>query len=324
MGDPSGVGPEVCWKGITQQLLSQARISLIGIDSVLSESQSRFSSHLGKEAKNIDLISLSDSYQAPLEKGTPSVISGQSALEAIRLATDLCLNNDADALVTAPVSKKAIEMAGTPFTGHTEWISSRCGTYDEMMMMSDLSQKLHVGYLTTHIPLKKVSKILSPDLVERRLRQCLEFRSQLGDLRPIAICGLNPHAGENGLIGSEEDVIICPVVKKLQKESHPIEGPFPADTLFVESQRKRFSIILSLFHDQGGIPFKMLAFDKGVNHTLGLPIVRTSVDHGTAWDIAWQGKASGTSMTAAIEMAILRSKAGWKEQSSIHNDAPNP
>jgi len=313
MGDPAGIGPEVCWKGITASLLDQARISVVGVANILNEARDRFAGHLEGRIQEVAVISTPRQDTSGLQRGRPSSISGGLALEAISLSTDLCLENLAQAMVTAPVSKEAIEMAGTPFTGHTEWISSRCGNHDEMMMMSDLSRRLHVGYLTTHVPLKKLPGLVTPNLVERRLRQCLTFRAQLKDPRPVAICGLNPHAGENGLLGEEEEETIKPTIRKLQEEGLPVEGPFPADTLFVASQREHFSILLALYHDQGGIPFKMLAFDRGVNHTLGLPIIRTSVDHGTAWSIAWQGKASGSSMTAAIEMALLRAKAGWKD-----------
>ena len=323
MGDPAGIGPEVCWKGITPKLLDLATISIVGDQEIIEESKLLYSQELSERTKEVSIFPTENSSFKPLERCRPSGASGECALKAIQIATDICLNNKADAMVTAPVSKEAIEMSGTPFTGHTEWISNRCGNHDEMMMMSDLSQKLHVGYLTTHVPLAKLPSLITTNLIQRRLEQCLSFRDLIRDPRPIAICGLNPHAGENGLLGTEEEDIIKPVIQKLQQTGHPIEGPFPADTLFVKNLREKFSILLALYHDQGGIPFKMLAFDQGVNHTLGLPIIRTSVDHGTAWDIAWKGQASGKSMTAAIELALLRAEAGWKEQVPHHNTKPN-
>lgn len=323
MGDPAGIGPEVCWKGITSELLERCDISIVGDPEILNKARLFANESIKSDDSPIQIIPL-NSPSISLTPGKPSAESGRLALEAISIGTDLCLQGKADAMVTAPVSKEAIEMSGTPFIGHTEWISTRCGNHNEMMMMSDLEQSLHIGYLTTHLPLKKVPSVLSKELVENRLLHCLDFRGQLKDPRPIAICGLNPHAGENGLLGEEEIKYFLPVIDKLKQEGHPIEGPFPADTLFISSQRKKYSIILSIYHDQGGIPFKMLAFDHGVNHTLGLPIIRTSVDHGTAWPIAWQGVASSTSMTAAIKLALIRAEAGWKEPSPHHNTHPKP
>jgi 4-hydroxy-L-threonine phosphate dehydrogenase PdxA len=163
--------------------------------------------------------------------------------------------------------------------------------------------------VTTHVALCELPTIITEELVLKRLQTTWKFLVDSNIEQSIAVCGLNPHAGENGVLGNEESKHIIPAMEMARKEGIKCEGPYPADTLFIESKRKNYGAILAMYHDQGGIPFKMLSFDHGVNHTLGLPIIRTSVDHGTGWDIAWQGKASPKSLESAIKMAMTLAKA---------------
>ena len=317
MGDPAGVGPEIIAKVNWENIFHKAIPIIYGNRNIIEKAFTNYSNNSFKIIENNNFEKLSDhalyfietdSFDiSDLDFGKASKKSGEASLKAIQFATDACIDGLASAMITAPVSKEAIEMTGIYFHGHTEWISNRCGDFDEMMMMS--SDKLNVGYVTTHLPLKELSETIDQNLVFNRIQTLHNFLTDSKQNTKIAVCGLNPHAGENGVIGNEEIQSIIPAIKKAQSEGIDCKGPFPADTLFIESQRKQYGAILAMYHDQGGIPFKMLAFDHGVNHTLGLPIIRTSVDHGTAWDIAWKGKASASSLEAAIDMAITLSEA---------------
>jgi 4-hydroxythreonine-4-phosphate dehydrogenase len=317
MGDPAGVGPELCLKALRKINFPEGIMPVIVGDlSALTKANEKFS--LGCSLvtlQNLDDLSVDRMQMAvlpagqldlhKLELGKASAEGGAAALAAIDVATDACLAEQALAMVTAPVSKEAIEMSGVPFSGHTGHISKRCGDHDEMMMMSAIHQNLHIGYVTTHVSIAELPHVLSSELVLSRICESSRFAASLG-LSSIALCGLNPHCGENGMMGDEEQTIIAPAMEKAKLMGIDCRGPFPADTLFIEDQRQQHDVILAMYHDQGGIPFKMLAFDDGVNHTLGLPIVRTSVDHGTAWPIAWKGVVREGSMVAAIELALKR------------------
>ncbi len=317
MGDPAGVGPELCLKALLGfEFPSGVSPVIVGDVGVLREVNLRFGYGLDiheikspkdvvGEGRRCCVLSSSSIDWQSLSFGEPSAAGGSAALAAIDMATDLCLAEEAIGMVTGPVSKEAIELGGVKFSGHTGHISKRCGDFDEMMMMSAPDKKLHIAYVTTHIAIADLPNALSEDLIVRRILECWRFAKSLG-LSSVAVCGLNPHCGENGMMGSEELDVISPAVAKACDLGVDCRGPYPADTLFVEQQRLQHDVILAMYHDQGGIPFKMLAFDDGVNHTLGLPIVRTSVDHGTAWPIAWQGKVRDGSMRAAMDLAIQR------------------
>jgi 4-phospho-D-threonate 3-dehydrogenase / 4-phospho-D-erythronate 3-dehydrogenase len=312
MGDPAGIGPEILAKQNWNQITSKAIPIIFGNREILNEAFLAYGDQNLIKLDDFNNNSLkndtvfvyeSDNFNLNnLKKGMPSKLSGESSLNAISTATDTCINKNVHAMVTAPVSKEAIEMTGIDFHGHTEWISNRCGDYDEMMMMS--SHDLNVGYVTTHIPLNQLHEKITCELVLRRIESTHRFLLDSKQNPKIAVCGLNPHAGENGILGDEEIQAIIPAINRAKELGIQCSGPYPADTIFIESQRKKYGAILAMYHDQGGIPFKMLAFDTGVNHTLNLPIIRTSVDHGTAWDIAWKDKASSSSLFKAIEMAI--------------------
>jgi len=319
-GEPAGIGPDLvlqlaglAWAADLRVFadpdLLRARAQQLGLQVTLEvRSQPVAGLHQPGRLKVVPVA-----LAQPVQTGQLNPANAAYVLRCLELACDACQAGELAAMVTGPVHKGVINEAGVAFSGHTEFLAMRTGTPLVVMMLA--TPRLRVALVTTHLPLAKVSAAITSErllAVTRILAADLRTRFALPQPR-ILVCGLNPHAGENGLLGEEEEQTIKPAVWKLREEGLPVEGPFPADTLFVASQREHFSILLALYHDQGGIPFKMLAFDRGVNHTLGLPIIRTSVDHGTAWSIAWQGKASGSSMTAAIEMALLRAKAGWKD-----------
>jgi 4-hydroxythreonine-4-phosphate dehydrogenase len=243
---------------------------------------------------------------------SPSAISpgevtrsaGQASLQAITLAVNLARSSIVDAIVTGPISKQALHKAGSRFPGHTELLQHLTSSRHVAMML--VSPTMRVGLATIHIPLSKVPKILSRTLLRDRIR--IIYNALITDWRirrpKLAVLGLNPHAGENGEIGSEEAKIISPVIKALRVEGMNIEGPFPADAFFGTYKRGSFDAVVAMYHDQGLIPLKMSSFEKGVNVTVGLPTVRTSPDHGTAFDIAGRGIASASSMTMAIKLAV--------------------
>lgn len=314
MGDPAGIGPEIIAKALSSQWLKSHAIVVVGAENILGEAFQKYNSAVQEPLREFDPL---ENFTAGLRikkvaepdgaiaKACVSAKAGKIALECVRVATEMCLSKQVDAMVTTPVSKEAIELNNIAFDGHTGFIAKCCGVSDEMMMMSH--EGLNVGYVTTHLPLAQVPNNLTESLVLNRLRLSWDYLKSMKIVpEKIALCGLNPHAGEGGHMGREEIDILMPALKKAQEEGIVCEGPFPSDTLFVERFRRQFGVILALYHDQGGIPFKMLAFDHGVNHTLGLPIIRTSVDHGTAWDIAWQGKASELSLISAMKMAYTR------------------
>jgi 4-hydroxythreonine-4-phosphate dehydrogenase len=206
------------------------------------------------------------------------------------------------AVVTGPIHKEALQLAGVRFPGHTEILAAMTGSRSVCMMMA--SREITVSLVTTHVNYEAVPEMLSRRRIVEVIRLTAEAVGRIRRRAPrLVVCGLNPHAGEHGLFGAEEDEIIVPAVEDARKKGFNVEGPIPADTAFVPTRRRTTDAYVCMYHDQGLIPFKMLAFETGVNITLGLPIVRTSVDHGTAFDIAWQGKASAESLVQAILMA---------------------
>jgi 4-hydroxythreonine-4-phosphate dehydrogenase len=237
----------------------------------------------------------------PVAPGLLSAEAGRAALEAIRAATRLCIEGHAAAMVTAPVNKEAVTLAGEPFTGHTEFIAALCGARESWMLLA--SDRLRVVHVTTHVPLRRAC-----DLDRGRVRRTIAIAHDAGLLlgfdRPrIAVCGLNPHAGEHGLFGDEDARLIAPAVAEARLAGAAAEGPLPADTVFLKAVRGDYDVVVAMYHDQGHIPAKLLGFEHTVNVSLGLPIVRTSVDHGTAFDIAGKGVADPGSMVAALRLA---------------------
>jgi 4-hydroxythreonine-4-phosphate dehydrogenase len=321
MGDPSGVGPEIVVKALASPRLRRVcRPLVVGRLPVMAAAARAAGS-------DIEFVPVGDKLPAarrsrcPLVEtgperdpippfGRPSAIGGRAAIEAITEAICLALDGRADAIVTAPISKEAIRAAGSPFPGHTEMLAAFTGAKRHAMML--VGGPLRVSLATIHVPLAQVPSLITARGVRDVIELTWEAVRRLGLRRPkIAVCGLNPHAGEAGIMGGEERRVIAPAVRALAKRGVPVSGPYPADTVFFRAARGEFAAVVAMYHDQGLGPLKTLAFDTGVNLTLGLPIIRTSVDHGTAFDIAGTGRASAQSLLAAVELAatMARSRA---------------
>jgi 4-hydroxythreonine-4-phosphate dehydrogenase len=241
--------------------------------------------------------------------GRPSREAGLCAIEALRRGLLLVETNQADALVTAPVSKESFRMADHGFPGHTEWLAARCQAPQAAMLM--VAGPLRAILLTRHVPLVQVAKHLSRSLVQQSVQLGYDFVKKYVASRPkLVLCGLNPHAGDHGIIGKEEQRIYLPAIRSLRKKGISISGPVPADTAFLHMAQGRYDLALAAYHDQGMIPLKLFAPEKVVNITLGLPFIRTSPGHGTAYDIAGKGKADARPMIEAILLAASFVKRG--------------
>lgn len=316
LGDPSGIGPEVALKALAALPKENANRYLLIGDRILIEHWNKcLGLSLGiKPYRREDNSSrytfynpLKSSLSDPLPQG--SIEAGTAAMAWLQHGAELCLRGEIHALVTAPVNKEAIIKTGVPFTGQTEYLSKLAGTQETAMMLlgtDDRGRWLRVVLVTTHLPICDVPSQIQPAKIERAIRLA---RSACQKLKlpssRIGVCGLNPHAGEGGHLGREEIEKIAPVVKKMRQEGYGVEGPLPADTLFYQAYRGEFEIVVAMYHDQGLAPLKMVAFESGINWTLGLPFIRTSPDHGTAYDIAGQGVANPQSMLAAIHLATV-------------------
>jgi 4-hydroxythreonine-4-phosphate dehydrogenase len=241
--------------------------------------------------------------EEPIEWGVLSATAGQAAIAAIEAGARLCLNHILGAIATAPINKEALKLAGSPFPGHTEMLASLCGSSDSLMCF--FAGDLKVFLLTIHVSLADAIRAITKERVASAIVLADRELRRFGIARPrIAVAGLNPHAGEHGLFGSEEAREITPAIAECRNNLNiEVSGPFPADTLFVRAARGEFDAVAACYHDQGLIPVKCLAFGKAVNVTLGLPIIRTSVDHGTAFDIAGRGVADPSSMIEAMLLA---------------------
>jgi len=298
MGDPAGVGPELAVKAAADPgLAAVAEIVLYGCPDVIAAAAAKFAPGSTPRVEAVGTLPFPE-----IAIGENRGAQGLAARDAVVQATRDALAGKVDAIVTAPMSKAAVNMADVPFTGHTELIAGLCGVDNYAMRQSD--GQLRVVFVTTHIPLAQVCAALSAGKIMEVTRLLRDSILAEGVERPrLAMAAVNPHAGENGYMGREEIDIIAPALRLLAAEGFEVDGPFPPDTLFIASTLARYDGVISMYHDQGHIPFKMLAFDRGVNTTLGLPVIRTSVDHGTAFDIAWQGKANPGSLYAAVRLA---------------------
>src|SRR5690606_10744568 len=234
--------------------------------------------------------------------GQVSARSGQAAYDTIVTATRDALDGRVDAIATAPVNKAAFAAAGLPWKGHTDLLAHLCGVRDVVMMF--WSEPLRVVLATVHVALADVPRVLTTDSLLSTIQVTHAALPRFGIARPrLAMAGVNPHAGEDGLMGREEIDVVRPALARAREAGIDIAGPFPADTLFVRAARGEFDVVVAAYHDQGLVPVKLLAFGQAVNVTLGLPIIRTSVDHGTAFDIAREGRADTSSLVEAILLA---------------------
>ena len=309
MGDPSGIGPEVVVKAARDAAVRRAcRVLVLGDPSRLEDAGAprwpvRDTGSTSRPAAAVTLEAVTRLKTAEARPGRPSAAGGEASYRYIIRAVDLIGAGVADAMATAPISKKALNDAGHVWPGHTELLAELTGTRDVRMML--YGRRLKVVLVTVHLPLTEVAAALT----RKRVRATIEIthrslRQWFGLPEPrLAVAALNPHGGEDGMFGREESRIIRPAVRDCGARGMPVSGPVPADSLFHRAARGDYDAVICMYHDQGLGPFKLLHFTDGVNLTLGLPLVRTSVDHGTAYDIAGRGVADGRSMKEAILLA---------------------
>jgi 4-hydroxythreonine-4-phosphate dehydrogenase len=315
IGDPSGIGPEVTLKAVAQELpLDDSRYVLIGDGTLLLALNEKLGQPLplrsataGEPGARVTWVDgLNHGWKTPPSAGSPD--AAKASMEWLRQGARLCLGGEACALVTGPVNKESIIRSGeSDFVGQTELLSAMANTERTAMMLlghDDRGRWLRVALATIHLPIARVATALTQEKVSKAIELASEACRQLALPRQrIAVCGLNPHAGEGGKMGTEEITIVSPAVEAAQKRGLDVVGPLAADTLFHYALRGDYDAVVAMYHDQGLAPLKMIAFDTGVNWTLGLPFVRTSPDHGTAYDIAGKGVANPSSMIAAIRLA---------------------
>ncbi len=297
-GDPAGIGPEIIIKALASDPDTAGHCVIHG-DPAL------FRSVAGKLKLPVPAHFEVSGHtrNSPVMTGSPSAESGESAYQAIVSGTRSVLDGNASAIVTAPISKHAMNLAGHTYPGHTELLAELAGGCEVRMMLAN--QELRVVLVTVHLPLARAVASLTTGLIVQTLRITASSLGRwLGRPPQIAVAGVNPHAGEGGLLGNEEHQIIAPAIDSAQAEGIAAFGPFPPDTVFMQARGlKRFDAVVAMYHDQGLIPVKYLGVEHGVNVTLGLPFIRTSPDHGTAFDIAGTGQADPSSLLAAIRMA---------------------
>ncbi len=328
IGDINGIGPEVIIKSLLDNrilldctpIIYASTKTLSYHKKLINENDFMYQScKSSSEAQNrkINIVNVwNDEIEFEIGKGTET--SGKYAFQSLEKATEDLAAGKIDVLVTAPISKDAISKAGFQFPGHTEYLAHLAGMDDALMMM--VSDSLRVALVTSHLPLKDVPAMLTRDKILQTIKALdASLKKDFGITRPkIAVFGVNPHAGENGKMGVEEAEIISPAINAAKAEDIFAFGPFPADGFFGSSARSQYDGILAMYHDQGLAAFKALAFDDGVNFTAGLPVVRTSPDHGTAFDIAGKNEANPQSMRSAIYLAmdIFKTRQFLKDSSA--------
>ncbi|MEX0649035.1 MAG: 4-hydroxythreonine-4-phosphate dehydrogenase PdxA [Balneolaceae bacterium] len=322
MGDYNGIGPEVLLKFLSRADLSLSIPVITGHHEVIEYYAGLFKLDLPiKPAGNFENLKPGNIYihdvvkkeSIEIHPGRLSKKAGKVSMKAVDNGISLCMQNICDALVTAPISKEAIHKAGYNVPGHTEFLADKTGTKDYMMIMA--GGNLRVGLATVHIPVKKVAPLINENGLIRYLRILNEsLKNDFSISSPeIAVLGLNPHAGDGGVIGDEEQTEIIPALQKANFNDINAKGPFAADSFFGKKMYENFDAILAMYHDQGLIPFKTLTFGSGVNFTAGLPIIRTSPDHGTAFDIAGLNRADDASFQAAYNLAVSMAVNRLKE-----------
>jgi 4-hydroxythreonine-4-phosphate dehydrogenase len=323
MGDPTGIGPEVIAKALAREEVYKRCLPLVVGDvkrmetavqitkSPLRVEQISDPAELTADRTKLFCLSVT-ALSSDLRFGKLSAEGGEAAYQYVKKAAELAMAHEIDAICTAPLNKEAMHAAGHKFPGHTELLASLTQTPEVSMLL--VTPKLRVVHVTTHIGLLDAVAKIEPGLVERTIRRGHAAMLGAGIKQPrIGVCGINPHAGENGLFGrGEEKEKIAPAIAACRHDGMEVEGPLPADTLFYRATRGDFDLVVAMYHDQGHGPIKVLGIETGVNVTLGLPVVRTSVDHGTAFDIAGTGKADERSMIEALYQAadLARARKG--------------
>ena len=307
-GDPSGIGPDLCVKLAYKKF--PANITVLGSSKVIKERADNLKKKISFKKNNsihnrlgnLNIIDIN--YPVKVLAGFPNKKNSLKIIQTLETAVKLVLEKKFDSIVTLPINKKKLSTKKVKFIGHTEYIAEKCGSKNKVMMLA--TNKLRVALLTTHCSLKEIPSLIT----KKKLKQTIkvindDLKTKFKIKEPkILVTGLNPHAGENGEFGDEERKVIFPVINELKRKKLSVNGPVPADTAFVNKNIKEYDVFLAMYHDQGLAPFKALSFGKGVNITLGLPFVRTSVDHGTAYDIVGTKKIDSSSFFEAIKMAI--------------------
>ena len=317
MGDPAGVGPEICLRALgDESIRKECHPVVFGDIDVLrrcsqelnladppdaidpTDLNARLPQH-DRSVVHVPSLKLDD-----FQPGTVSSNTGSASYAYINRAIDAALDHQVAAVTTAPINKEALNKAAVPFPGHTEIFAHRAGS--ERWCMMQYSEEITCTFVTVHVGYAEVPQLLTTERVLEVIQLSAENLTRIRGQRPkVIVCGLNPHAGEHGLFGNnEEERIIIPAIEKAQAQGIDVSGPLPPDTAFLPRMRQTTDVFVCMYHDQGHIPVKALAFDSAVNTTLGLPIIRTSVDHGTALDIAWQGKATPASLYSALRLAV--------------------
>lgn len=324
MGDASGIGPEIIVKAVQHgEILNTARVLVIGdarimsgatkfakaepleINPVKSVDEARFT------RGTLDVLDLANLEPSKVKLGQICAPCGKAAVQYLEKAIDLARRKEVNAITTAPINKEAIHKAGYKYDGHTEILAKRTKTKNYAMMF--VSDPFWVMLVTTHLPLNKVSKAISKKRVLQTIKLANETLYNIRGKKPkIGVAGLNPHAGEGGIFGNEEKKMIKPAVEEAKRMGINVKGPISPDGIFYLAKVGMFDIVIAMYHDQGLIPLKLLSFNRSVNVTVGLPIIRTSVDHGTGFDIAGKGWANPTSLIEAIKVAAHFAKTKKK------------
>lgn len=315
MGDPAGIGPEIIIKSLVEGKLNGAPVVVVGCAQTLRRvlaleitprAELRIIDNPGQAQFSPGTINVIDEPLADpegLRVGEVQAQAGDLAYRCIKRATELAMASEVFAIATAPLNKEALHLAGHNFPGHTEMLAHLTQTKDYAMVL--YTDKLKVIHISTHVALRKFLDTLNQPRVETVIGIADSFLRRVGFSNPrIAVAGVNPHAGENGLFGDEEIRIVGPAVEAMKAKGLNVTGPCPPDTVFMQCHEGQFDMVVAMYHDQGHIPLKLLGFYDGVNITAGLPFIRTSADHGTAFDIAWTGKAKSDSMATSIELAM--------------------
>jgi len=319
MGDPTGAGPEIVVKALcSPEIKGLCRAVVIGgaavmraaVEIVKIPAETRAINNAG-EARFadgvIEVIDLGNVNMETLVRGRIDAMGGKAAFAYVETATKLALKKEIDAVVTAPLNKEALNKAGYAYSGHTEILAHLCGVSDVVMML--VAGNLRIAHVTTHVSLRQACDLVTKDRILRVLGLSNEGVQRMGIVSPrLVVAGLNPHAGEGGLFGNEEREQILPAVEAARASGLNVTGPLPPDTVFLRASRGEFDAVIAMYHDQGHIPMKMVGFEEGVNVTLGLPIIRTSVDHGTVFGKAGKGTANPRSMIEAIKLAVIMSR----------------
>ena len=330
-GEPAGIGPDLIIK--LSEINHDYDITVIGDPELLNKRAQLLSIPVkinivsennitNKKTSNKTIKVLPVKLNADSKPGVLDVKNVNYIIKMLDIACKYCINDKFDALITTPIQKSIINEAGIRFSGHTEYLAKICGVDLPVMLLT--CQNLKIALVTTHLPLIDVPKTISKeDRIKRVINLIIkEMKSKfcIGNPR-VTVCGLNPHAGEDGYLGNEEKNIITPAIDEFIKMGHSISGPVPADTAFIEEKRKKTDVYITMYHDQGLPVLKTFGFGKAVNITLGLPIIRTSVDHGTALEIAGTGKAECGSLLAAISMAdeMIKNDREYKKISNVTN-----